>query len=207
MWLVEAADDICYQVMDIEDSHRLKILPTADVQSLLLNFFPAVEQERMRRSMSRLRDPNEQIAYLRSYAIGAMVEECARAFVEHEAEILSGRAEGSLVKMMAPRLCEAYEGCAATAREHIYRSPEVVDIEIAGNRILTYLLSNLTEAVRYPDRNFSQLLFEKIPAQYSIHATDFATRLQAVLDHVSGMTDVYALNLYRQLTGHTLPAV
>ena len=104
-------------------------------------------------------------------------------------------------------LLEAYRRCSATAFEKIYRSPEVVDIEIAGNRIITYLLRNLTEAVRYPERNFSWLLFDKIPAQYSVRSDDFYTRLQGVLDHVSGMTDIYALDLFRQLNGLTLPGI
>lgn len=93
VWLMEAADDICYQVMDIEDSHRLKILSTDEVRSLLLGFFDPAEQERMRRSMSRLRDPNEQVGYMRSKVIGALVSDCARVFVEQEPRILSGEAD------------------------------------------------------------------------------------------------------------------
>lgn len=207
VWLVEAADDICYQVMDIEDAHRLKILTTEEVKALLLNFFEPHEQDRMRRSMTRLHDPNEQVGYMRSYVIGAMVSDCARAFVENEDLLLSGKGEGSLLQMTIPRLRDAYAECSRTAQDKIYLSPEVVDIEIAGNRIMTYLLKQFTEAARYPERNFSRLLLEKIPAQYSVGASDFATRLQAMLDHLSGMTDVYALNLYRQLNGLTLPAV
>lgn len=207
VWLMEAADDICYQVMDIEDSHRLKILSTDEVRSLLLGFFDPSEQERMQRSMSRLHDPNEQVGYMRSKVIGALVSDCARVFVEQEPRILSGEAEGSLIGMTDGRLLEAYRRCSATAFEKIYRSPEVVDIEIAGNRIITYLLRNLTEAVRYPERNFSWLLFDKIPAQYSVRSDDFYTRLQGVLDHVSGMTDIYALDLFRQLNGLTLPGI
>lgn len=207
VWLVEAADDICYQVMDIEDAHRLKILSTEEVKTLLLNFFEEQAAERMTRSMSRLKDPNEQIGYLRSNVIGAMVNECASAFVKEEDKILSGEAQGSLIKMMSPRLRDAYMQCSDTAWNKIYRSAEVVDIEIAGNRILTYLLDVLTEAILHPERNFSRLLIEKVPAQYSMRDDDLFRRLQGVLDHVSGMTDVYALNLYRQLNGLTLPAV
>ena len=207
VWLVEAADDICYQVMDIEDAHRLKILSTEDVKRLFLAFFPEEQQKGMVRMMERLHDPNEQIGYLRSNVIGVMVEDCARAFVAHEPSILTGEATGSLVEKMEGRLSEAYARCSDTAWQRIYGSPEVVDIEIAGNRILTYLLSHLTQAALYPERNFSRLLFEKVPAQYSIRSADLFGRIQGVLDHVSGMTDVYALNLYRQLNGLTLPAV
>ncbi|MDE6272654.1 MAG: dNTP triphosphohydrolase [Muribaculaceae bacterium] len=207
VWLVEAADDICYQVMDIEDSHRLKILPTEEVKNLFLNFFSEDRRQGMIRMMNRLHDPNEQIGYLRSNVIGAMVEDCARTFVRLEDSILTGEESGALVEKMESRLSDAYAACSSTAWEKIYRSPEVVDIEIAGNRILTYLLSNLTEAALHPERNFSRLLFEKVPAQYSIRSGDLYRRIQGVLDHISGMTDVYALNLYRQLNGLTLPAV
>ncbi len=207
VWLVEAADDICYQVMDIEDSHRLKILSTGEVKDLFLNFFDEDKRNRLERSMSRLQDPNEQIGYLRSNVIGAMVNDCANIFVDGENEFLKGNMEGSLTGMMSPRLRDAYKACSEIAWERIYRSSEVIDIEIAGNRILTYLLEVLTEAALHPDRNFSRLLFEKVPAQYSLRDEDLFRRIQGVLDHVSGMTDVYALNLYRQLRGLTLPAV
>lgn len=207
VWLVEAADDICYQVMDIEDAHRLRILSTPEVKDLMLGFFGEADRGRMTRSMARLNDPNEQIGYLRSNVIGALVRACSKAFVDNEDRILAGTATGSLIGMADERLRDAYAACSRVACDRIYRSAEVVDIEIAGNRILTYLLTHLAEAARYPERNFSRLLFEKVPAQYAIRNADFYARLQGVLDHVAGMTDVYALNLYRQLNGLTLPAV
>lgn len=207
VYLVEAADDICYQIMDIEDAHRLKILSTDEVKTLLKGFFPEYDRERMDRSMARLQDPNEQIGYLRSNVIGAMVNDCARVFAENEDAILTGTFEGSLIEHQSSLLREGYAACSATAWDKIYRAAEVVDIEIAGNRILTYLLTALMEAVLYPERNFSRLLLEKVPAQYAMRSPDLFTRLQGMLDHVSGMTDVYALNLYRQLRGLSLPAV
>ena len=207
VYIVEAADDICYQIMDLEDAHRLKIIGFEEVSGLMLGFFDEERQQHMRATMSRLADPNERIAYLRSNAIGAMVIDCARAFADNEREILAGIYPKSLIESQQPRLREAYEACARTAWDKIYRSTEVVDIEIAGNRILTYLLSVFSEAVVYPERNFSRLLMEKVPAQYAMSSPDLHIRLQAMLDHISGMTDVYALNLYRQLRGLSLPDV
>ncbi len=205
--LMEAADDICYQVMDIEDSHRLKILSTAEVVDLLIAFLDPEGQTRAMRTMGRLEDPNEKVAYLRSNAIGKMVENCARVFVDNEDELLAGGLENGLVKNMDPTLAEAYARCSRTAWDKIYDAPDVVDVEIAGNRILTYLLQTLVNAVQYPEKNFSRLILEKVPRQYETNSPDFYERLQAVLDHVSGMTDVYALDLFRKLNAHTLPAV
>lgn len=207
VWIVEAADDICYQIMDIEDAHRLKILSTDKVKSLFLNFFSDERREEMTDTMSRLDDPNEQIGYLRSNVIGAMVEDCARVFVANEDSILGGKFEGSLISNMEPRLSEAYKACSATAYEKIYCASDVVDIEIAGNRIITYLLDVLMDAVLHPEKNFSKLLMEKVPLQYDVHAPTLYGRVQSVLDHISGMTDVYALDLFRKLNGHSLPAV
>lgn len=207
VYIMEAADDICYQIMDIEDAHRLAILSLDEVASLFLGFFGEEDAARMRRGMGHLDDPNEKVGYLRSNVIGALVGDCARVFAENETSLLRGELEGSLIDQASPRLREGYGRCAAIARKKIYMASDVIDVEIAGNRIITYLLNSLMEAVIHPERNFSRLLLETVPGQYDIGSDSLYTRIQGVLDHVSGMTDVYALNLFRKLNGHSLPAV
>ena len=206
-YLMEGADDICYQIMDIEAAHKLKILSTEEVKGLLRGYFDSSEQAHLDRSMGRLADPNEQIGYLRSKAIGAMVRECARVFTDNEDAILSGTFSGSLLDAASPLIHDAYARCSDTAWAKIYCAPDVVDIEIAGNRIITYLLDALIDAVMHPEKNFSRLMLSKVPTQYDVRAADKYGKLQSVLDHISGMTDVYALDLYRRLNGDTLPAV
>lgn len=207
VYITEAADDICYQIMDLEDAHKLKIIGLQEVTDLFLGFFDPKDHPRMHRTLSKLDDPNEKIAYLRSNAIGAMVVECADVFARAEEEILTGEFKGSLINNMNPRLSEAYARCSATAWNKIYCAPEVVDIELAGNRILTYLLDALMDAVIHPEKNYSKLLLSIVPNQYDTLAASPYERIQSVLDHVSGMTDVYALDLFRKLNGHSLPAV
>lgn len=207
VFITEAADDICYQIMDLEDAHKLKILPMKEVSDLMLGFFDEKDRERMTRTMNRLEDPNEKIAYLRSNAIGAMVTDCAEVFSNNEEDILNGTFEGSLIDNMSPLLRQAYADCSATAWKKIYCAPEVVDIELAGNRIITYLLDTLMDAVLHPEKNYSRLLLSIIPTQYDTRALHLYERVQSVLDHISAMTDVYALDLFRKLNGHSLPAV
>ncbi len=207
VYVTEAADDICYQIMDLEDAHKLKIIGLQEVVELLLSFFGSTDKERMQRMMNHLDDPNEKIAYLRSNAIGAMVVDCADVFSKNEETILAGEFRGTLVDNMNPRLKDAYAKCSATAWNKIYCAPEVVDIELAGNRIITYLLDTLMDAVMNPDKNYSRLLLNIIPGQYDTSASTLYERIQSVLDHISGMTDVYALDLFRKLNGHSLPAV
>ncbi len=207
VFLMEAADDICYQIMDIEDAHKLKILSTQEVKDLFLNFFGEKEQAHMIASMRRLDDPNEQVGYMRSKVIGALVSGCSKEFTDHEKEILAGDYHGALTTNVPGRLSEAYAECSEVASNKIYYSPQVIDIELAGNRIITYLMENLVGAVMAPEKAYSRLLLEKVPRQYDVRSENLNTRLQGVVDHVSAMTDVYALDLFRTLNGHSLPEV
>ncbi|MDE6341815.1 MAG: dNTP triphosphohydrolase [Muribaculaceae bacterium] len=207
VFLMEAADDICYQIMDLEDAHKLKIIPLEEVKRLMLGFFDCKEQEHMTESMKRLDDPNEQVGYMRSKVIGALVGGCSKEFTDHEREILAGDYHGSLTSNLPGRMRDAYALCSDTAWRKIYNAPEVIDIEIAGNRIITYLMENLVNAVTAPEKAFSRLMLEKVPRQYGVRSGDLHSRLQGVVDHVAAMTDVYALDLFRTLNGSTLPAV
>lgn len=207
VYLVEAADDICYQIMDIEDAHKLKILDTATTKELLLGFFDEKRMESVNKVMSTIGDVNEQIAYLRSCVIGELVEESAKAFVKHEDEILEGTFKGCIVDNIDGIAKDAYKNCSKMAYSHIYNASDVVDIELAGNRIITFLMAQLMDAVCNPEKNYSKLLLSKFPAQYDVNAPTLFGKIQAVIDHVSGMTDVYALDLYRNLNGLKLPAV
>ncbi len=207
VFLVEAADDICYEVMDIEDAHKLRILSTAEVCDLLSEFFDENRRKHIHEIMSKFSDPNEKIGYLRSCVIGTLVDCCARAFIQNEESILEGDFTTSLLRHIPQREKEAYAHCNEISWKRIYSASDVVDIEIAGNRILTFLLEKLTEAVLHPELNYSRLLLSQVPQQYDVHSNELFNRIQAVVDHVSSMTDVYALNLYRKLNGHSLPAV
>ena len=204
---MEAADDICYQIMDIEDSHRLGILSFDEVKSLFLGFFRDPERSRLERGMAYLSDPNEKVGYLRSAVIGELVEACARAFADNEILLLKGYETRPLVRMIENDLCLAYDNCSAIAYSKIYNAPHVIDVDIAGNRIITNLMDIMMDAVLHPEKSFSPMILSMIPKQYDIYAGSTYGKVQAVLDHVSGMTDVYALDLFRKLNGHSLPAV
>ena len=207
VFLVEAADDICYQMMDLEDAHKLKILTAEETQQLLLNFFPEERQAHMRKTLEIVSDVNEQIAYLRSSVIGLLIGECVRAFVENEAALLEGTFEGALIKHIDTLPARAYRECAELSVQKIYRSRDVLDIELAGFRIITTLLELMVDAVLSPEKTYSQLLINRVSSQYRITAPDLFERIQAVLDYISGMTDVFALDLYRKINGNSLPAV
>lgn len=207
VFLVEAADDICYKIMDIEDAHKLGILSTQDTVSLFLNFFTEERQEKMRQTMLLVSDTNEQIAYLRSSVIGLLVNECSNVFLDNEQAILDGQFKDALIKHIATLPKEAYTAATKISIEKIYKTKDVVDVELAGHRIIGFLLDTFITAIQNPDAKYSELILSRIPEQYDVKAPSLYDRVLSVLDFVSGMTDIYALDLYRKITGMSLPTI
>ncbi|MBV5281479.1 MAG: deoxyguanosinetriphosphate triphosphohydrolase [Paludibacter sp.] len=207
VYLVEAADDICYQIMDIEDAHKLKILTTDETIALFLGFFDEKRKARIKETMLMVTDENEQIGYLRSSVIGKLIDQCSEVFAEHEVAILGGTFDSSLIKHLPEQTAAAYENCSKTAFKKIYRSSEVLDVELAGYKIILTLLDNLVTAVLSPEKAYSQQLLMRIPEQFETNSESTYGKIMAVLDYISGMTDIYALDLYRKITGMSIPTL
>jgi dGTPase len=209
VYLVEAADDICYEIMDLEDAHKLKILSYETVSKLFLDFFDEETQERIKQRIvdEQLTDENEIVVYLRACVIGKLENECVKTFVDHEEEILNGTFEGSLIDHISPKQCEAYKRCAKLSVQKIYKSRPVLDVELSGYQIMATLMDKMTEAVMNPERYYSQQLIGRVSSQYDINADDLETRLMAIIDYISGMTDVYALDVYQKINGISLPII
>lgn len=205
-YLVEAADDICYQIMDIEDAFKLKILTLAEVEKLLLSFFtPDFETDyRARVAQNSVSDQNSRLAYLRGEVINQLEHACAQCFLDNEAQILSGTFNGSLVSNLPADLSTAYQACTETARNVIYEYRDSVNVSIAGCRVLSKLVHAFITAIETPRDTYSSLLLRKIPSQYEVDSPDLYTRIQAVLDYLSGMTDVFAVDLYQTTMGGKL---
>ena len=209
VYLVEAADDICYEIMDLEDAHKVKILSYDQVSKLFLDFFDEETQGRIKQRIidEQLTDENEMVVYLRACVIGKLENECVKTFVAHEEEILNGTFEGSLIDHISPQQCEAYKRCAKLSVQKIYKSRPVLDVELSGYQIMATLMDKMTEAVMNPERYYSQQLIGRVSSQYDINADDLETRLMAIIDYISGMTDVYALDVYQKINGISLPII
>ena len=209
VYLVEAADDICYEIMDIEDAHKLKILTFEETKELLLGFFTEeIQQSILKRIVDEdLSDENEQVVYMRACVIGKLENVCAEAFLKHEQEILDGTFQGELIDYVTEREREAYKRCTEVAFKKIYHSKPVIDIELAGYRIINTLMEQMTEAAVHPERFYSKQLLCRVSSQYDINSENLQTRIMAVIDFVSGMTDVFALDFYQKINGTSLPIV
>ena len=209
VYMVEAADDICYEIMDIEDSHKLKILSYAETEHLLLSFFDEDIQQKIRQRIidEGLTDENEKVVYMRASVIGKLENECVAAFLAHEEEILAGTFEGSLIDHISERQKKAYQECEKISYSKIYQSKPVLDIELSGYQIMATLMEVFIEAAVNPSRFYSKQLLRRVSSQYDIENENLEERIMAVLDYISGMTDIYALDIYQKINGISLPIV
>ena len=211
VYLVEAADDICYQIMDVEDAHKLKILTYIETETLFLNFFnPEIDKITLGNITANLKlvtDANERIAYLRAMVIGKLTKECAQLFISRMSEFSHEGKMITLFNSLAEPSKSAMTKVKEISLEKIYNDRAVIEIEIAGYKILGTLLEAFITAVVEPDGFLSQKLLTLIPSQYQNSDDSMYGKIQSVVDFVSGMTDLFALNLYRKITGMELPGI
>lgn len=199
VYLVEAADDICYNIIDLEDAHHLKILSYQEVEDLLL---PLCGGEDLRHRLDSLNEKASRVELLRAKAINTLINGCAEAFVLYQDEILAGTFEKSLVDALNADIVEQMKVISKISVAQIYNAPTVVQIEIAGYRVMNSLLEEFVPAYLKTNKTiFDKKLVAMIPEQFHTNNQDAYSKIRAVLDFVSGMTDVYAVDLYRKIKG------
>ena len=209
VYLVEAADDISYQAMDVEDAYRLGILDYDETRDLMLAFFDRKDDARIYETYEkvcrRVGDRHEQIAYLRSVLIGKLVSRATDLFCDNIDAILAGEYSGSLIGNMDGVQGEAMGRMATLAAEKIYRHQTVAQIELSGFAIIGTLIKTFMSVLRDQESYYAKLVLPFIPEQYRAEpdATTYEKALSAV-DTISGMTDIYALDLYKKITGNVI---
>lgn len=214
VYLVEAADDICYNIVDLEDAHRLRIFSTAEVKDLLLELLSLNPKENINQVKETCRnleiDANEAIAYLRAKSINFLTQRCAAEFIRNSRDILEGRFEGDLIGEISEAR-EILGKIQTRSVQHIYNHSSVIRIELAGYRIMSGLVGELVKAALNPAENRSEMdrktiLLIKEQYRFEENQSDYE-KVLSIFDFVSGMTDLYALRLYRHLQGMEVPAL
>ncbi|MFV0376713.1 MAG: deoxyguanosinetriphosphate triphosphohydrolase [Mangrovibacterium sp.] len=211
VFLVEAADDICYQIMDMEDAHKLGIVGYNTVIELFRNFYnPETDKTilaKMEKNFAIVTDKNERVAYLRASVINKLVKECVEVFEQNQDTIMEGTFNTALIKKVSGSSKTAMDVIGPMSVEKIYRDRSVMEIEVAGYKILGTLLDEFIQAVLSPGDGLSRRLLSLLPDQYrGEHQSDYE-KIQSVVDYVSGMTDLFALDLYRKIKGINLPGI
>ncbi len=213
VYLVEAADDICYQIMDLEDAFKLGILNYHQIKELFLNFYDnELEKDRLagiEQTLLKVTDKNEQISYLRANVIGKLIYECTTIFETNADAILAGEFVGSLIDKLPKVQATAMKKVQTISIAEVYGHRSVVEIEIAGYKIIGTILEEFVEAVMNEDKKdgYSRKLLSILPEQYKTSEDSPYLKIQSIVDFVSGMTDVFALDLYRKIKGISLPGL
>ena len=161
----------------------------------------AIRLESLEKTFREVTDQNEQTAYLRAMVINKLVSEVADGFMEHYQAIINGTFEGKMSDFLKPETAQAMKNCASEAIQSVYNHPSVTKVEITGYNVIGFLLNQFTEAFFKPDSEYNKKLLSLVPQQFnSPNATPYE-KLRSVIDFISGMTDVYAVELYRQING------
>ena len=193
--------------MDVEDAHKLKILSTAETKEILMNFWDndADFFSNAKKIFDTVTDTNEQISFLRAMLINKLIGECIAVFMAHYDAIMNGSHNSSLIDSLEGVSAEAMKNCRKLSFLRIYNHPAVVEVELAGYRILGALLDEFVDAALNPESEYAKKMLALLPEQFTCppDASTYA-RIFSILDFVSGMTDLYALDLYRKIYGINL---
>ena len=204
-YMMEAADDICYLVLDMEDAHKRGIIGTEAIENCFVSFFePGKDKDFFKHRDDAYRDvtdTNERMAFLRAMLINKLVNLASDIFINNYDAIMEGRFEKSLIAHLPEFEKNALDRCRDTSVKHIYRHPSVVKIELTGFNVIGTLLEQFTDAVLSPDTPYNIKLISLIPEQFKVATDDTYTKLQSVVDFISNMTDLYAVQLYKDLRG------
>jgi dGTPase len=210
VFIVEAADDICNLIIDYEDAHRLGILSYDKVEKDFIGILKCNSDEKqiakVEKRLAEIEDENEKLGYLRAKCINALTEQSEKAFMDNIPAILEGTFNKSLFGVVKEN-CAILKEIQKTSTERIYNHRTVVEIEIAGYNVMSELLHLLIPATvkSKPSKKDEKALL-LIPKQfkYGEKATTYQ-KVLSVLDFVSGMTDPFATELYRKISGIEIP--
>lgn len=203
-FLMEAADDICYLIVDIEDAYQVGQIDFAVAREKLAALAGGlVDEQRFAAMQSR----SDQLAYLRAKAIGQLVHEVADVFWEAESALLDGSRHNALLESIPSY--PALQALREFAVRHIYISRPVVEVQIAGHRVLTGLMDIFCQPILHDTQKRAdrrdRMILALLPERYARYNASLYQRLLGVCDYISGMTDSYAVSLYKKLTGISLP--
>lgn len=204
VYLVEAADDICYNIIDLEDAHRLKILSYQQIEELLL---PLCNDPKMPERLKEIEDDDAKITLMRAKSISTLIGLCSNVFYREQEAILNGDFNNSLMDVIEEPFLSVMKKIEAISIKKIYNYSSVVQIEVAGYKVMGGLLEEFVPAYLENDSKYHQKLIELIPKQFLTKNEDTYSKIQSVLDFVSGMTDIYAVELFRKIKGISFPSM
>jgi dGTPase len=213
VYLVEAADDICYRIIDFEDAHRLNIISIDTIKELFLQFFENETgydaREKVEDTFNGINDNNQRVQFLRAKLINLLINRVTNVFMEKEEELLQGTLQRSLIDYLPESELQLMKTIDEFSIQHIYNHRSVVEIEIAGYNVIGGLLKEFFAAVINPKSAKSKKLLQLISQQFIItgERDKLYNDIQSVVDFIAGMTDLFAVDVFRKITGIEFPQI
>ncbi len=205
-FLVEAADDICYHVMDVEDGYKAGCISFEEIEGL---HRPWLTEDRRKRGLD-IEDLGRRVEYFRAVTVGAMIQEAVKAFSENYDGLMNGNFDEELTAKL--ELSQDFKAFKTLASKKVYSAQPVVEIEACGFEVIGGLLEAFVGAINAKAKNSktgkvrTRTLLSLMPKPYGEleQLTDYQRTLLAT-DFVSGMTDSFAVQLYQRIRGISLP--
>jgi dGTPase len=199
-FLVEAADDICYTIIDFEDGINLGLIPEEYALEYLINL---VRSTINKEKYAQLQNTQDRLSYLRALAINTLINEAAQIFITNEETILKGEFNISLLDK------SKYEAqindIINLSIEKVYKCQEVIDKEIVGYEVIKTLLSRYTKAVNNMYYNnataYDKLLVQNLPSTINFENSSLYKRLLSVSHFISLLSDTKAMLQFNRLKG------
>ncbi|WGK65643.1 dGTP triphosphohydrolase [Croceiramulus getboli] len=197
-FLVEAADDICYTIIDFEDGINLGLIPEEYALEYLIKLVPNIDRSKYQ----QLGTTAERVGYLRALSIGTLIDEAVDLFMKHEEAMLAGEFHTALLDKSQYKA--QIEDIIKISVQRIYQSREVIEKEVAGYGILASLLEARCGVLTQPDSNYAKLLAKMLPTAAASEESATYEQLMAICSLVATMTDGNALRTFQKIKGSSL---
>lgn len=195
-FLVEAADDICYHIIDFEDGFNIGLIGFEVIESL---FSALIDwDDKIIKRYHNIYSQHVKVNYLRSLAINRLVTESAKVFVDREQDFVNGKLDRPLLDLLPKDLQDTLNKIIRKSIDKIYQSDTVLRIEASGMKVLPNLLHNFVGAIMQP-KAFKQL-YKLIPESYRFGNSDYEKILNVTM-FISNMTDRQAVTMYKNING------
>jgi dGTPase len=202
-YLVEAADDICYTIIDFEDGINLGLI---DEEFALEYLIKLVKDTIDIKKYHSLQHKKDRVSYLRALAIGVLINEAVTIFLENEEAILNGTFEKSLLDKC--KFEAQINDIIKISVAKIYHSKEVIEKEVAGYKIIADLLDVFIKALNTSitgnASNFDSLILHLLPKEYHTKTEHLYKQLMNICSYVARMSDSYAIRTHKKIMGNIL---
>jgi dGTPase len=206
-FVMEAADNISYQIMDLEDGHKLGLISTDEVVDLLKPFTENIENDPCNiDELLKIKDPYEKVGAFRAKSINSLIYQCFEVFKENYSKIMTGEFDSELTDLITQK--DQLVKIEEIKGEKLFSYYKVVSIESSGRHVIKGLLELYLDAFENIDDKYGKNIINMLPHHFRVKKGDDPySVLLKISSYLSRMTDSFAIDQFRSLTGHKFPEI